>query len=118
MKKTKKKRGGGSTDDKFIKGLKRLKQENKKIKEEQDRLKQENKKIKEEQDRLKQENEKIRKKLVKLTDNINRGISHLFDTIKKIARKGTVNVNVPDDYRWHKLMSTSSASSLSQSTDE
>ena len=104
MKKTKKKRGGGSSDDKFIKGLKRLKQENKKIKEEQDRLK--------------QENEKIRKKLVKLTDNINRGISHLFDTIKKIARKGTVNVNVPDDYRWHKLMSTSSASSLSQSTDE
>ena len=104
MKKTKKKRGGGSSDDKFIKGLKRLKQENKKIKEEQDRLK--------------QENEKIRKKLVKLKDNINRGISHLFDTIKKIARKGTVNVNVPDDYRWHKLMSTSSASSLSQSTDE
>ena len=104
MKKTKKKRGGGSSDYKFIKGLKRLKQENKKIKEEQDRLK--------------QENEKIRKKLVKLTDNINRGISHLFDTIKKIARKGTVNVNVPDDYRWHKLMSTSSASSLSQSTDE
>ena len=104
MKKTKKKRGGGSSDDKFIKGLKRLKQENKKIKEEQDRLK--------------QENEKIRKKLVNLTDNINRGISHLFDTIKKIARKGTVNVNVPDYYRWHKLMSTSSASSLSQSTDE
>ena len=104
MKKTKKKRGGGSSDDKFIKGLKRLKQENKKIKEEQDRLK--------------QENEIIRKKLGKLTDNINRGISHLFDTIKKIARKGTVNVNVPDDYRWHKLMSTSSASSLSQSTDE
>ena len=104
MKKTKKKRGGGSSDDKFIKGLKRLKQENKKIKEEQDRLK--------------QENEKIRKKLVKLTDNINRGISHLFDTIKKIARKVTVYVKVPDDYRWHKLMSTSSASSLSQSTDE